>query len=328
MMMRLVRVDGGATGLLIGDGAETMVLDIAQSLPGLGAAEAASLAPYVGAGASWAPMIEDWSVCRPRLERLAALAHAGQRADLALRPLDEVTLLAPLPEPAARVFAMGGNFLAHADGAQAHDIPMPDNTTAAGEDATAPWGFFVIPHTTVGPEAEIVPPLGTQKLDYEAEVGVVLTGEPVAEDGTVPIFGYTGWSDFSMRDGAFKLTLVDHGPLTWSLQKNFATGNACGPCLVVDGGTTVDTLRVACRVNGETRQDGTTAQMAFGFGAIARYLERYLPLRAGDMILSGTPAGTAMEHGLDGPFLQDGDEVEVEVAGAGVLRNRVRLRAK
>jgi 2-keto-4-pentenoate hydratase/2-oxohepta-3-ene-1,7-dioic acid hydratase in catechol pathway len=111
--------------------------------------------------------------------------------------------------------------------------------------------------------------------------------------------------------------------LTWSLQKNFASGNACGPCMVVDHPITADGLRIRCRVNGATRQDGNTTEMKYGFPEIVAHIEEYLPLRPGDMILSGTPAGTGMERGPDGPFLADGDICEVEVTGTGVLRNRV-----
>jgi 2-keto-4-pentenoate hydratase/2-oxohepta-3-ene-1,7-dioic acid hydratase in catechol pathway len=71
-------------------------------------------------------------------------------------------------------------------------------------------------------------------------------------------------------------------------------------------------------------QEGSTAGMKHDFAAIAAHIEEYLPLRAGDMILSGTPGGTAMEYGPDGDrWLQDGDVTEVEVGAAGVLRNTV-----
>jgi 2-keto-4-pentenoate hydratase/2-oxohepta-3-ene-1,7-dioic acid hydratase in catechol pathway len=152
------------------------------------------------------------------------------------------------------------------------DIPLPDNTSVGGGTQRAPWGFFVIPYTVVGPGDDITPPDDVQKLDYEAEVGVVLTGEPVRADGRVPIFGYTAWSDFSIRDSAFKLRLLDHGPLTWSLQKNFVSGNACGPVLVVDGGNLVEDVQISCRVNGDLRQRASTAEMTFSFGEIASYL--------------------------------------------------------
>jgi 2-keto-4-pentenoate hydratase/2-oxohepta-3-ene-1,7-dioic acid hydratase in catechol pathway len=324
-VIRLVRFDANATGLLVRSGREALVVDVAASLDALAPEEASFLGGLVQPGTSWVPLIEQWARCSDPLERLEYAAGSDSHDGVQVKRVGDVSLLAPLPEPSVRVFAMGGNFSAHEAGAREHDIPLPDNTTAGGDTGAAPWGFFVIPQTIVGPNADIRPPTDTQKLDYEAEVGVVLTGEPVDADGRVPIFGYTAWNDFSMRDGAFKLRLVDHGPLTWSLQKNFQTGNACGPCLVVDNGQTVDHVRLACRVNGEERQDATTAGMTFGFGQIAAYLSQYLVLRPGDMILSGTPSGTAMEGGLDGPFLKDGDEVEVEVEGVGVLRNRVRF---
>lgn len=323
-MIRLVRFDADATGLLVGEGEDTLVLDVAASLGALAPATAAVLEPHIAPGASWGGLIAAWADLRPAVERLLATVGNGAHGALTLRSAAAVTLRPPLPEPAARVFAMGGNFPMHLAGAVAK-LDLPDSVKQGTKADTPPWGFFVIPHTTVGPEAEVSPPPATRHLDYEAEVGAVLTGEPVRADGTVPIFGYTAWNDFSIRDPAFKLTKVDHGPLTWSLQKNFDTANACGPCLVVDEGQAIGDLRIVCRVNGEVRQDGTTADMNFGFGEIAAHLSEYLTLRPGDMILSGTPSGTAMEGGPEGRFLQDGDVTEVEVDGVGVLRNRVRL---
>ena len=84
-------------------------------------------------------------------------------------------------------------------------------------------------------------------------------------------------------------------------------------------------MPIVCRVNGETRQDGNTREMKHTYGQIAAHISEYLPLRPGDMILSGTPAGTAMEGGPDGRFLADGDVCEVEAGQAGVLTNRVVL---
>jgi 2-keto-4-pentenoate hydratase/2-oxohepta-3-ene-1,7-dioic acid hydratase in catechol pathway len=266
--MKLVRFDGGRTGVLDGD----RVVEV----------------PDV---TSWTPLI-----------RGEELTTQGDGV-----PLSEVTLEPPLPDPAARIFAMGGNFPMHtADTEKTLAIKVPD----------WPWGFYVIPGTIVGDGAEIRPPANVKMLDYEAEVGVVL-------DDSAGIWGWTAWNDFSMRDPAFGLAEVDRGPLTWSLQKNFATANACGPWMVVGEPLPAAGLRIVCRVNGEVRQDGNTRDMKHDFDAIAAHIGAYLPLGAGDMILSGTPPGTAIEGGPDGPFLADGDEVEVEVDGAGVLRNRV-----
>jgi 2-keto-4-pentenoate hydratase/2-oxohepta-3-ene-1,7-dioic acid hydratase in catechol pathway len=303
----LVRFDGGRTGVVRAD----RVIDAARALP--------ELSP----GASWMGLIADWGRARPALERLLEEAPDGSAlGDLALEP--------PLPHPSARVFAMGGNFPMHtAQTAAKLEISLSEGVTSAAKQGVPPWGFYVIPGTVVGPGHEIAPPAGTQKLDYEAEVAVVLG--PRGSDGTVGIWGWTAWNDFSIRDPAFGLSKVDHGPLTWSLQKNFATGNACGPVMVIDAPIPPEGLRIVGRVHGELRQDGRTSEMKYGFEEIVAHIEEYLPLGPGDMILSGTPAGTGMEGGPDGPFLSDGEVCEVEVIGAGegertgVLRNHIRL---
>jgi 2-keto-4-pentenoate hydratase/2-oxohepta-3-ene-1,7-dioic acid hydratase in catechol pathway len=279
------------------------------------------LAVLGGEKASWRPLIERWDELRGTLRDLALLARSGDETRVVSRPLAEVALEAPLTDPAARIFAAGGNFAAHVGGA-ASSIKVADSVRSGKAAGNPPWGFYVIPGTIVGPGAQVRPPRATQKLDYEAEVAAVLAG-PVGAPDELRAWGYMAWSDFSIRDAALGLSREDHGPLSWALTKNFATGNACGPWLVVDEPFDVNDLRITCRVNGETRQDDRTSSMSYSFGELAAHISGYLPLGAGDIIASGTPAGTAIEGGLDGPFLRDGDEVEVEVDGAGVLRNRV-----
>ena len=298
--MRLVRYDGRRTGVVVGDSVVPV--------------------PHLEPGASWVPLISEWSQAGPDLH---ALAQGGGGV-----PLSEASIEAPLPDPGSRIFAMGGNFPMHtAATADKLEIKVSDSVKSGAKEDTPPWGFYVIPGTIVGPGHDVTPPRGTQKLDYEAEVGVVLAAGLDA-GGELPIWGYTAWNDFSIRDAAFGLSKVDHGPLTWSLQKNFTSANACGPFMVVDEPIPASGLRILCRVNGETRQDGNTTAMKYGFEEIVAHIEAYLPLGAGDMILSGTPAGTGMEGGPAGPFLADGDVCEVEVAagngsGSGVLRNRI-----
>ena len=303
--MKLVRYGGGRTGLLVHGVGDGVVVDVAVNLPEL-----------LPADGGWATLIEDWPKQRAQLSALEAEAVSGSANGL--HNLAETRLEAPLPDVRSRIYAMGGNFPAHVGGALgklAMNVPASD---------APPWGFYVIPGTVVGPDAEISPPPATQKLDYEAELCVVLTGR-TGPDGGPEIWGYTGWNDFSIRDAAFGLSKVDHGPLTWSLQKNFTSANACGPCMVVDEPIS-DGVAIACRVNGELRQEGISTDMKFGFPEIVAHISEYLPFAPADMILSGTPSGTAMESGPDGPFLRDGDVTEVEVGDAGVLRNRVVLR--
>jgi 2-keto-4-pentenoate hydratase/2-oxohepta-3-ene-1,7-dioic acid hydratase in catechol pathway len=312
--MKLVRYNGGRTGVLV---AETVH-------------DAEAAVPELHPGASWVPLIERWDQVAPALRALETRGEGGEA-------LDSVTLEAPLPDPGSRIFAMGGNFPMHtAQTVGKLEIKIADSVTSGAKNETPPWGFYVIPGTIVGPEHEVTPPAATQKLDYEAEVGVVLAGE--RGGGSVELWGYTAWNDFSIRDAAFGLSKVDHGPLTWSLQKNFSTANACGPLMVVDEPIGAEGLRILCHVNGELRQDGNTTAMKYDFDEIVAHIEEYMPLGAGDMILSGTPAGTGMEGGPAGPFLGDGDLCEVEVTAAtagpgesdprssGVLRNRVALK--
>lgn len=301
--MKLVRFDQGRTGILVKRDGEDTIVDIA---PALDAADSRG---------SWVPLIERWDEQRERLEELAADPAA------ATVPLASTALEPPLPATDVRMFALGGNFSSHVT-ANATAFEVSDSVKAGRDDGTPPWGFAVLPGSIVGPEAEVHPPRQVQKLDYEGEVAVVFGGDVTgAEDA--PIWGYTAWCDFSIRDAALGISKEDHGPLSWAMTKNFLTGHACGPSMVVADGTDVADLRIVCRVNGEVRQDDSTASMTRTFGEVAAHLSTFLPLGAGDMVLSGTPAGTAVEQGLDGPFLHEGDAVEVEIDGVGTLHNRI-----
>src|SRR5581483_11653026 len=273
--MRLIRFDGGRTGVLHGNGADPVVCDAERVVP--------ELAP----GTDWAAIIEAWTEVGPLLHELAS-GRGGSGAEVGT--LSQVKLEPPLPGPAARIFAMGGNFPMHtAQTVEKLEIEISESVTSGAKNETPPWGFYVIPGTIVGQDATVTPPAGTQKLDYEAEVGVIRSAGGTR--GSFPVWGYTAWNDLSIRDAAFGLSKVDHGPLTWSLQKNFTSGNACGPWVVVDVPITASGLRIRCRVNGSLRQDGVTTEMKYDFDEIAAHLDEYLTLGAGDMILSGTPAG-------------------------------------
>ena len=302
--MRLIRYDDWSTGALIGDDTFVDVTDL------------------VG-GRDWAPMIASWAEVGPSIsERIGR----GSRASLG-----EISLKAPLVAPRARIFALGSNFPDHA--AAAKSVILGREVTEAEvlterEQNLPPWGFTVIPETVIGDGGTVVAPPGTSMLDYEVEVCAILAsgGRHIHPDG-LRIWGYTGWNDLGVRDHYFgRGPAHDRGILIWALQKNFMGANACGPAMVVDEPYDPGKVRMITRVNGQTRQDGSSKNMIWSFGDTAAHLSDYLELLPGDALVSGTPAGTAVESGRDGPYLRPGDRVEVEVEGAGVLTTLVGAR--
>ncbi len=301
--MRFIRFDDNRSGLITDRDGSLRVLEIGDLLPD---------------GVSWEPLIEDWEAWKPRLKALLAASD-----DRELAPLAGVRLRPPLPMPCSRIFALGLNFASHVGNAS-KAIDTPDPLAVGGEKPLG--GFFVIPGTVVGHEDEIRPPARAAKLDYEAEVAVVLaSGGLNVRPEAFRIWGHTAYNDLSIRDPhlGVGLTELDKGTLSWALQKNFQGGNVCGPWLTVDEGYDYANLPIVSRVNGEQRQSGSTAQMIHSFARGAAKIAEFVELRPGDLLTSGTPAGTAIEQGIDGPFLRPGDVIEIEIEGAGVLRNRI-----
>jgi 2-keto-4-pentenoate hydratase/2-oxohepta-3-ene-1,7-dioic acid hydratase in catechol pathway len=317
-MMKLVRYDQDRTGVLV-DG---RVLDVEASLDAFAAAdsaEASMLRPLVAGGEpGWIPLIESWDRAGDSLRAL--VAWCAGTGDGATKALDGVRLRPPLT--GGRIFALGANFRSHV--ASASKAIGLDDSVLARIAAAPPGGFFVIPGSVVGPGDEFTPPQGAERIDYEAELAVVLaSGGRRLDPGDVAYWGYTGWNDLSVRDPHLGVGLsgLDKGSLSWALQKNWEGGHACGAYMVVGEGDPTD-IRIESRVNGELRQSGSTSEMIHGFGDAVAYLSQFLTLRPGDMLLSGTPAGTAIESAAMERYLQPGDVVEVEAGEAGVLTNR------
>ena len=235
--MRFIRFDDNRSGLITDRDGSFGVLEIGDLLPD---------------GVSWEPLIEDWEAWKPRLKALLAASD-----DRELAPLAGVRLRPPLPMPCSRIFALGLNFASHVGNAS-KAIDTPDPLAVGGEKPLG--GFFVIPGTVVGHEDEIRPPARAAKLDYEAEVAVVLaSGGLNVGPEAFRIWGHTAYNDLSIRDPhlGVGLTELDKGTLSWALQKNFQGGNVCGPWLTVDEGYDYANLPIASRVNGEQRQSGS-----------------------------------------------------------------------
>jgi acylpyruvate hydrolase len=227
------------------------------------------------------------------------------RAHGLLRALAEVRLGPPLPDP-EKIICLGLNYRDHA--------------AEAGLTApSAPMFFAKYANSLIGPHDEIVPPASTQKVDYEAELAVVIGrgGHEISESEALDhVFGAMAFNDVSARD----LQLANN---LWTGGKAVDTFAPCGPALVsVDELGDLQSLGLRTRVNGETVQDGTTASMIFGIGETIAFLSQIMTLRPGDIIATGTPAGVGSSRDPQ-LFLTDGDIVEVEVDQIGVLRNPV-----
>jgi 2-keto-4-pentenoate hydratase/2-oxohepta-3-ene-1,7-dioic acid hydratase in catechol pathway len=336
--VKFVRFDGGRTGLVVDTAAGTTIVDVAASAEALGA-DGAAITDAIGVDGTgpWVPLIESWDDCSGAFEELVKLGVAGASGVKTLR-YDSVTLGPPLPSPRPRIFAPAGNFPQHISAAnetaegesfregEGTDLPYvasyEENIRIRREEG--PAGFWIEPDTVVGPGATVAPPRRTQAFDYEVEGAVVLrSGGRYLKRDDVRIWGQSVWNDLSLRDWWLLLDVYDRGFLNWAFQKNFETGNAFGPWICVDEGPDPFHVRLITRVNGEVRQDARTDDAIFDYAANVEYISRFLPLKAGDILTSGTIHGTAVEDGREGRYLQPGDEVEVEVEGVGVLRNHV-----
>ncbi len=330
--MKLARFGEDASlGLVINTSDGGLILDVAASLEAYShesavGAKALSAALGPRCAGSWTQLIHGWSDLASHLNRMVQLGEAHHRG-IRLRAVADIRLRAPLPSRRSRIFALGGNFAKHFSQAQ-RSIHGRDREEDSLERrrAQGPWGFLVISDTIIGPQEAVVPPRGMTKLDYEAEVAVVLgSGGRNLKASDIRIWAFTAWNDFSLRDAQFGSEIpFDRGPLSWWLQKNFDTGSSMGPWLVADEPYDPACLRIALRVNGQTRQEGSTSEMIFSFAETAAHLSQFLTLAPGDIIASGTPSGTALESGADGPFLRPGDMIEVDIEGVGTLRNWVK----
>ncbi len=235
------------------------------------------------------------------LRRLGELA-AGASERL---PLDEVQLDAPVPDP-QKIICMGLNYRDHAE-ETGQEIPQ------------APMWFAKFANSLCGSGAEIVLPAAhPDYVDYEAELALVI-GRPArnvpVEDALAHIAGVMPFNDVSARD------LQLQNPL-WTSGKAIDTFAPCGPALVtLDEVDDLSGLALRTRIDGETVQEGTTANLIFGPAELVAWLSRTMTLLPGDIVATGTPAGVGAAKGR---FLRDGTVVEVELDGVGTLSNPVR----
>ena len=325
--MKLVTYGTGGAGLRLGalvDGGNA-VLDLVKAAGGS--------AP---AFSSMQALIEAGGEAQAEAKRLVASAPRN-----AVSPLSSVKLAPPLPRPVkARDCSL---FLEHMEAAMqkvARQMADADpNPEAKFAELTGEGGRFrlnplfkkkVIYYNCdvlafSGPEDEILWPSDSNWMDYELEWACVVgkPGENVTHDKARDhIFGYTIFNDWSARDTQLAVMECNLGP---GAGKDFALSNGIGPCIAtVDEFDDPYRLTMKARVNGEEWSRGTTGSMHHSFEDAVVQFSRDRSLVPGEMIGSGTVlSGCGLELGRQ---LSDGDVVELEIEGIGILRNKVVRR--
>ena len=228
-------------------------------------------------------------------------------------PLDQVLLLAPIPRPRKNVFCVGWNYLDHfAEGG----AMLKDNRELPQYPV-----FFTKTPTTVNGPFDVIPTddkVSTQ-LDWEVELGVIIgtTAKNIAEaDAMKHIFGYTVINDVSWRDIQRR-----HGG-QWHKGKSLDGTCPMGPCIVTADSLDPTSLDVECRVNGVVKQKSNTKHLYFKIPRLIHDLSEGMTLEAGDIISTGTPEGVGYAR-TPAEFMKDGDLMETEIQGIGVMRNPI-----
>lgn len=217
-------------------------------------------------------------------------------------------LLAPVPRP-GKVLCIGLNYRDHA---------RETNATIPAE----PIVFSKFATAVIGPGRPIVLPRVSNKVDYEAELVVVMgrAGKNIrAADAGSYIAGFMNGNDVSARDWQ-----AEKPGKQWLLGKTPDTFAPTGPYLVTaDEIADSGKLPIRLRLNGQTMQDSSTAELIFGVATLIEYISQLVTLEPGDLIFTGTPPGVGVAR-KPPVFLKPGDKTEVEIAGLGILANPVQ----
>lgn len=223
----------------------------------------------------------------------------------AILPRSTVTLVAPVPRP-GKVICIGLNYRDHAEES---GMELPEE----------PVSFSKFGTSVVGPGEPVVLPRRSQEVDYEAELAVVIGRRAVRvsrENAYEHVLGYTNLNDVSARDFQFK-------DGQWQRGKSCDTFCPMGEYIVTrDEIRDPHELFIRFRLNGKTLQDSSTNQLVFGVPELIAFLSENITLEPGDVIATGTPPGVGFAR-KPPIYLKDGDRMEVEIEGLGVLGNPV-----
>lgn len=215
-------------------------------------------------------------------------------------PLDQVKLLAPCRP--SKIMCAGTNYMSHIIECREKmnlDVKVPEH----------PLIFSKGPNTVADPEQGVIYPTGVNRVDFEGELGVVIgkrCKKANRENALDYVLGYTCINDVSARD-------MQWSDEQWTRGKGLDTFCPMGPIITDE----IDPFNtpVITRVNGEVLQDGNTNDLIFDIPALMEYITEWITLEPGDVIATGTPAGVAP--------VKVGDEIEIDIAGIGILRNKM-----
>lgn len=218
---------------------------------------------------------------------------------------EEKIVYSPSVTNPEKIICIGLNYVSHSEESKM-DIP------------TSPVIFSKFNNALAAHNQDIPLPKSAEKIDYEAELVIVIGKEAVSvskEEALSYVFGYTVGNDLSARDLQFRTG-------QWLLGKTCDCFAPIGPCLVTADEVDPNNLEVECKVNGVTRQSANTRDMIFDCATIISYLSQHMTLKPGDIIFSGTPSGVILGYQEDQQkWLKSGDEIIVSIEKIGSLVN-------
>jgi 2-keto-4-pentenoate hydratase/2-oxohepta-3-ene-1,7-dioic acid hydratase in catechol pathway len=265
------------------------------------------------------PMLDLIKNGNASLEQLRALVERAEKQKTGLLPVAQARFLSPIPRPDRNIYCVGWNYLDHFEEgkkARADTVveKLPDH----------PVFFTKGTHTMNGPFDPIPQePNNSVQTDWEAELAVIIgqRGRDIPEERAMDyVFGYSAYNDTTERD----IQQKRHGG-QWFKGKSLDGHGPMGPWIVTAAGVQLDDVRVICRVNGVEKQNGSYKQMYFKIPRIIAELSRGMTLEPGDIIATGTPSGVGFARKPQ-EFLKDGDVMETEITGVGVIRNTIRAK--
>jgi 2-keto-4-pentenoate hydratase/2-oxohepta-3-ene-1,7-dioic acid hydratase in catechol pathway len=256
-------------------------------------------------------VVDAWDAVGGGCGTVRGLLKAGRLSELAAtvagaegEPLAEDALLPPVPDP-EKIICIGLNYRAHAEETKQD---LPDVPTIFGKYRNA----------LAAPGATVNLPAASEKVDYEAEVCVVIgrrLKEVGADEALAGVAGYTLLNDLSARDLQLATT-------QWMAGKTFDGAAPCGPHITTADEVTHDAIAFALSLNGEEMQASDTSDLIFSVPELVSHLSTLMTLEPGDLISTGTPSGVGIAR-KPSVWLKPGDLVEVSSPQLGLLRTRV-----